>query len=44
MERLVLSGFILGLVAIGVWIVYTILTNAFLPISQAITIAERMGG
>ena len=44
MERLVLSGFILGLVAVGVWVVYTILSNAFISVSDAITIAERVAG
>lgn len=43
-ERVVLSAFVVGLAAVGAWIVYIILHNAFLSVEKAITIADRMAG
>jgi hypothetical protein len=34
--------FVAGLTAVGAWVVYIILHNAFLPIADALEIANKM--
>lgn len=42
MERVILSMFVAGVAFVGAWVVYIILHNAFLPIADALEIANKM--